>query len=87
MFTVGGAEFIVGGAVFTLGGAHNRTVGPPKRYLGRFFFEHSYFFSVSNDFSEQKRELKSVVHCPFKQNFVFYLSVPINIPASQEPVK
>ena len=45
MFTVGGAQFTVGEAVFT--------VGLPKWYWGRFFGGHSYFLSVSNDFSEK----------------------------------
>ena len=33
-----------------------------------FFLGHSYFPSVSNDFSEKKRDLKSVMDCPFKKN-------------------
>ena len=41
-------------------------MGPPKWYRGRFFLGHSYFPSVSNDFSEKKRDLKSVMDCPFK---------------------
>ena len=33
---------------------------------GTIFLGHSYFPSVSNDFSEKKRDLKSVMDCPFK---------------------
>ena len=54
----------------TVGGAHKRGHGTPKWYRGRFFGGgHSYFLSVSNDFSGKKRDLKSVVHCPCKYIF------------------
>ena len=65
MFTLGGAKF-TGGAACTVGGAHKRGRGTPKLYWGGFFGGHSYFQSMSNDFSEKQRDLKSVSQCPFK---------------------
>ena len=40
-----------------------------------FFLGHSYFPSVSNDFSEKKRDLKSLMDCPFKWPQIFSFTI------------
>ena len=43
--------------------------------LGTIFLGgHPYFLSVSNDFSEKKRDLKSDSQCPFKSGFLVVAS-------------
>ena len=50
-------------SLFTVGGAHKWGRGTPLMVPVTIFWRA--FIFVSNDFSKKKRDLKSVVHCPF----------------------
>ena len=64
-FTVGGAQFRVRGTVFTVGGA---CLQKEEHINGAVGLGGDFILSVSNDFCEKKRDLKLVMHCPFKRS-------------------